>query len=51
MQNKYLITYMFKNNKVEMFIEASSSVEVEQKVMYLTDGQADVLSIEMRDVK
>lgn len=43
MQNKYLITYMFKGNKVKISLEASSSVEAEQKVMYLTDGQADIL--------
>lgn len=41
MQNKYLIIYVFKNN----------SVEAEQKVINLTDGQAEIISIEMRDIK
>lgn len=51
MQNKYLIIYMFKNNKVEISLEASSGVEAEQKVITLTDGQAEIISIEMRDVE
>ena len=42
---------MFKNNKVEISLEASSSVEAKHKIMHLTDRQAEIISIEMRDIK
>lgn len=53
MKNKYLITYMFKDNKVEFSIEAYSSEEAKNKLLRYTTGvEIKILNIEiMRDVE